>query len=121
LDGKVIGECYAGYRHQAWLKFLRRLDRESPADLLLHLVVDNYGTHQEPHVTAWLKKHPRFVCHFIPTSSSWLNRVERSLREMSEQAIRRGSFTSVADLERAIDEFMQGWNKNPKPSCGRPQ
>jgi transposase len=115
LDGKVIGECHARHRHQEWLKFLRRLDREFPADLQLHLVMDNYGTHKEPHVTAWLKKHPRFVCHFVPTSSSWLNMVERWFRELSEQAIRRGSFASVTDLQQAIDEFMQAWNKNPKP------
>jgi transposase len=115
LDGKVIGECYPRHRHQEWLKFLRRLEREFPQDLKLHLVMDNYGTHKEPHVKAWLKKHPRFVCHFVPTSSSWLNLVERWFRELTEQAIRRGSFVSVADLQQAIDEFMKAWNKNPKP------
>jgi transposase len=115
LDGKVIGECHARHRHQEWLKFLRRLDREFPEDLKLHLVMDNYGTHKEPHVKAWLKKHSRFVCHFVPTSSSWLNMVERWFRELSEGAIRRGSFVSVPDLQQAIDEFMQAWNKNPKP------
>ena len=115
LDGKVIGECHPRHRHQEWLKFLRRLDREFPRDLQLHLVMDNYGTHKEPHVNAWLKKHPRFVCHFVPTSSSWLNLVERWFRELSEQAIRRGSFASVADLQQAIDAFMKAWNTNPKP------
>src|ERR1039457_5214931 len=115
LDGKVIGECHARHRHQEWLKFLRRLDREFPEDLKLHLVMDNYGTHKEPHVKAWLKKHSRFVCHFVPTSSSWLNMVERWFRELSEGAIRRASFVSVPDLQQAIDEFMQAWNKNPKP------
>ncbi len=115
LDGKVIGECHARHRHQEWLKFLRRLDREFPQDVQLHLVMDNYGTHKEPHVKAWLKKHPRFVCHFVPTSSSWLNLVERWFRELSEKAIRRGSFASVPDLKEAIEEFMQAWNQNPKP------
>ena len=115
INGKVIGECYPRHRHQEWLKFLRRLDREFPQDLQLHLVMDNYGTHQEPHVKAWLKQHPRFVCHFAPTSSSWLNLVERWFRELSEQAIRRGSFLSVSDLQQAIDEFLQAWNQNPKP------
>jgi transposase len=115
LDGKVIGECHQRHRHQEWLKFLRRLDQEFPQDLQLHLVMDNYGTHKEPHVKAWLKKHPRFVCHFVPTSSSWLNMVERWFRELSEQAIRRGSFVSIPDLKQAIDEFMQAWNQNPKP------
>jgi transposase len=115
LDGKVIGECHGRHRHQEWLKFLRRLDSEFPAQLQLHLVMDNYGTHKEPHVQAWLKKHPRFVCHFVPTSSSWLNLVERWFRELTEKAIRRGSFVSVPDLKQAIDEFMWAWNQSPKP------
>ena len=115
LDGKVIGECHGRHRHQEWLKFLRRLDAEFPPQLKLHLVMDNYGTHKEPHVQAWLKKHPRFICHFVPTSSSWLNLVERWFRELTEKAIRRGSFVSVPDLKQAIDQFMLAWNQNPKP------
>ena len=115
LDGKVTGECHSRHRHQEWLKFLRRLDREFPQELELHCVMDNYGTHKEPHVQAWLKKHPRFVCHFIPTSSSWLNLVERWFEELSEKAIRRGSFGSVADLQTAIDSFLEAWNQQPKP------
>src|SRR5258708_40209563 len=77
--------------------------------------MDNYGTHKEPHVQAWLKKHPRFVCHFVPTSSSWLNLVERWFRELTEKTIRRGSFASVPDLKQAIEVFMQAWNQNPNP------
>jgi transposase len=115
LDGKVTGECHSWHRHQEWLKFLRRLDREFPPELELHCVMDNYGTHKEPHVQAWLKKHPRFVCHFIPTSSSWLNLVERWFEELSEKAIRRGSFVSVANLQTAIDRFLEAWNQQPKP------
>ena len=115
LDGKVIGECHARHRHQEWLKFLRRLDREFPGDQKLHLVMDNYGTHKEPHVQAWLKKHPRFSCHFVPTSSSWLNLVERWFEELTEKAIRRGSFVSVPDLKQAIDNFLATWNAKPKP------
>ena len=115
LDGKVIGECHARHRHQEWLRFLRRLDREFPSRLQLHLVMDNYGTHKEPHVQRWLKKHPRFVCHFVPTSSSWLNLVERWFRELTDKAIRRGSFVSVPDLKHAIDEFLSAWNEDPKP------
>ena len=115
LDGKVIGQCQARHRHQEWLKFLRQLDREFPQPLKLHLILDNYGTHKEPSVRAWLKKHRRFVCHFIPTSSSWLNLVERWFKELSDKAIRRASFVSVADLEKAIDEFMAAWNQNPTP------
>ena len=118
LDGKVMGECHGRHRHQEWLKFLRRLDGEFPPELPLHLVMDNYGTHKEPHVQAWLKKHPRFVCHFVPTSSSWLNLVERWFRELTEKTIRRGSFGSVPDLKQAIEEFLRAWNKNPKPFIG---
>lgn len=115
LDGKVIGQCHARHRHQEWLKFLRRLDREFPPGLKLHLVMDNYGTHKEPHVKAWLKKHPRFVCHFIPTSSSWLNLVERWFGELTAKAIRRGTFLNVPDLQEAIARFLEAWNQSPKP------
>ncbi len=115
LDGKVIGECHGRHRHQEWLKFLRRVDREFPEELTLHLVMDNYGTHKTPQVQVWLKKHPRFVCHFVPTSSSWLNLVERWFRELTEKAIRRGSFPSVPDLQRAIDDFLAAWNDSPRP------
>jgi transposase len=115
LDGKVIGQCQARHRHQEWLKFLRRLDREFPPPLTLHLIMDNYGTHKEPSVRAWLKKHRRFVCHFIPTSSSWLNLVERWFEELSEKAIRRASFVSVAELQEAIEQFMAAWNETPRP------
>jgi len=115
LEGKVIGQCQARHRHQEWLKFLRRLDREFPPELTLHVVLDNYGTHKAPRVRAWLKKHPRFVCHFIPTSSSWLNLVERWFEELSEKAIRRGSFVSVPDLEKAIEDFLAAWNEKPNP------
>lgn len=115
LDGKVIGECYARHRHQEWLKFLRRLDREFPGEQELHLVMDNYGTHKAPPVKLWLQKHPRFICHFVPTSSSWLNLVERWFEELSEKAIRRGSFVSVPDLQKAITRFLATWNVSPNP------
>jgi len=115
LAGKVIGDCYKRHRHQEFLRFLRRINREFPGKKPLHLVMDNYGTHKEPHVKAWLRKHPRFVCHFVPTSSSWLNLVERWFEELSEKAIRRGSFVSVPDLQQAIDNFLGAWNAKPKP------
>jgi transposase len=115
LQGKVVGECYQRHRHQEFLKFLRRLDQEFPASLPLHLVLDNYGTHKKQEVRSWLKKHPRFVLHFVPTSSSWLNLVERWFGELSRRCIRRGAFFSVADLQLAIGEFLQAWNENPKP------
>ena len=115
LEGKVIGQCHARHRHQEWLKFLRRLDREYPADLVLHVVMDNYGTHKTPAVKKWLAKHPRFVCHLIPTSTSWLNMVERWFRELTDKAIRRGIFMSVPDLEKAIEDYLAAWNLNPRP------
>jgi transposase len=114
-QGKVVGECYQRHRHQEFLKFLRCLDEEFPGPVPLHLVMDNYGTHRKEEVRAWLKKHPRFRLHFVPTSSSWLNLVERWFGELSRQCIRRGAFFSVADLEKAIREFLDAWNDNPKP------
>src|SRR3990172_2002821 len=115
LQGKVIGQCYSRHRHQEFLKFLRRLDVEFPGAVALHLVMDNYGTHKHPNVQAWLKRHPRFVPHFVPTSSSWLNLVERWFGELTAKAVRRGSFASVADLEAAIARFLEAWNENPNP------
>lgn len=115
LQGKVIGQCYQRHRHQEFLRFLRTVDQEFPGKVALHLIVDNYGTHKHANVRAWLKRHPRFVLHFVPTSSSWLNLVERWFGVLDDKAIRRGVFRSVADLKMAIDEFLTAWNKNPKP------
>jgi transposase len=115
LDGKVVGQCVPRHRHQEFLRFLRRLDREFPEELMLHLVMDNYGTHKTPEVQRWLARHPRFVCHFIPTSSSWLNLVERWFGEMTRKAVRRGAFVSVPDLIQAIEAFLAAWNGAPKP------
>jgi transposase len=114
-QGKVVGECYQRHRHQEFLKFLRRLDQEFPGPVALHLVMDNYGTHNQPEVRTWLKKHARFRFHFVPTSSSWLNLVERWFGELSSQCIRRGAFGSVEDLQEAISEFLATWNEEPKP------
>jgi len=115
LQGRVVGQCYERHRHQEFLRFLRRLDQQFPGEIRLHLVMDNYGTHKHPRVQTWLKRHPRFVPHFVPTSSSWLNLVERWFGELTRKRIRRGSFGSVTDLQRAIEEFLQAWNENPKP------
>ena len=115
LDGKVIGQCYSQHRHQEFLKFLRQLDREFPGDQELHLILDNYGTHKTPDVQSWLKRHRRFVPHFIPTSSSWLNLVERWFGELTEKAVRRGVFLSVPDLVAAIEAFLAAWNEKPQP------
>ena len=114
-QGKVIGQCYARHRHQEFLKFLQRLDGEFPGEVKLHVVMDNYGTHKHPRVQRWLKRHERFVAHFIPTSSSWLNLVERWFGELSGKRIRRGVFVSVEDLQQAIEEFLAAWNNDPKP------
>ncbi len=115
LEGKVIGQCFPRHRHQEFLKFLRRLDNEFPEKLKLHLVLDNYGTHKHPKVRSWLKHHPRFTLHFIPTSSSWLNQVERWFGELTQKAVRRGAFISVADLQEAIEQFLDAWNEAPRP------
>ncbi len=115
LEGKVIGQCLPRHRHQEFLKFLRRLDREFPKELDLHLIVDNYGTHKHEDVKHWLRKHRRFHLHFIPTGSSWLNLVERWFRELTGKRIRRGTFYSVKDLIRAIQEYLQTYNESPRP------
>ena len=115
LDGTVIGTCYPRHRNEEFLKFLRKIDRETPPGLPLHLILDNYGTHSHPNVKKWLEKHPRFHLHFTPTSSSWLNLVERWFGEITRKRIRRGVFRSVPELIAAIDEFILVNNKNPKP------
>jgi len=115
LDGKVIGQCLPRHRHQEFLKFLRTIDRQTNKGLDLHLIVDNYGTHTHPKVTAWLDKHPRFHMHFTPTSASWLNLVERWFREITDKRIRRGAFNSVDSLVAAIMEYLEANNADPKP------
>jgi transposase len=114
-EGTVIGQCYGRHRHQEFLRFLKRLDDSYPKNLKLHLILDNYGTHKHPRVKTWLAAHRRFVLHFTPTGSSWLNLVERWFRELTDKQIRRGVFRSVADLVRAIREFMAAYNRDPKP------
>lgn len=114
-QGKVVGQCYARHRHQEFIKFLNRLNEEFPGEVKLNLVMDNYGTHSHPRVQSWLKRHPRFVAHFIPTSSSWLNLVERWFGELTGKRIRRGVFVSVQDLIDAIVQYLAVWNQDPKP------
>jgi transposase len=114
-QGKVVGQCFARHRHQEFLKFLKRLDAEFPVEMKLHLVMDNYGTHKHPRVQSWLQRHPRFVPHFVPTSSSWLNLVERWFGELTGKRIRRGVFFSVDALVAAIEEYLAAWNRKPKP------
>jgi transposase len=115
LDGTVIGRCAKRHRHQEFIRFLRVIDERTPADLDLHLVVDNYATHKHPAVKAWLARHPRFHLHFTPTSSSWLNLVERFFAEITRKRIRRGVFKSITDLEVAIHSYLAEHNDHPRP------
>jgi len=115
LDGKVIGHCMPRHRHQEWIKFLQLIDAQTPAGLDLHLIVDNYNTHKHPKVKKWLKRHPRFHIHFIPTSSSWLNLVERWFRAITDKRIRRGAFHSVGQLIETILDYIAQHNETPKP------
>lgn len=115
LKGEVIGQCMKRHRHQEFLRFLKTIDRNTPAHLDIHCIVDNYATHKKQEVKDWLKKHPRFHFHFIPTSSSWLNLVERWFREITTKRIRRGAFTSVPELEKAITDYIAHHNADPQP------
>lgn len=113
-EGKLIGTCMPRHRHQEWIKFLRQIDEQTPAELDLHLIADNYSTHKHPKVKNWLKRHPRFHMHFIPTSSSWLNLVERWFREITHKRIRRGVFKSVSELIDAIMAYIADHNEDPQ-------
>jgi transposase len=115
LTGTVIGDCMPRHRHVEFLKFLRKIDREVPKGLDVHLICDNYSTHKHATVNAWLAKHPRFHLHFTPTSSSWLNLVERWFRELTDKALRRGVFHSVPDLIAKIEQYLAAHNADPKP------
>ena len=115
VTGKVIGKCLPKHRHEEFLIFLRRIDRAVPKALQVHLILDNYQTHKHPNTVAWLAKHPRFQLHFTPTSSSWLNLVERWFRELTDKNIRRGSFASVPDLIASIEDYLRITNDQPKP------
>jgi transposase len=113
-SGKVHGRCYRRHRHAEFIAFLESLAKRYPK-LELHLICDNYGTHKHPAVKQWLAPHPHFHLHFTRTSASWLNLVERWFGLITAQAIRRGSFDSVARLEQAITRFLANWNENAKP------
>jgi transposase len=115
LTGSVIGQCLPRHRHTEFLKFLRTIDKQVPAGLQIHLVLDNYATHKHDNVNKWLQKHTRFHLHFTPTSSSWCNMVERFFGKLTDKAIRRGVFQSVPDLITAIETYLQANNDNPQP------
>jgi transposase len=112
-EGKIIAECMPRHRHQEWIRFLKKIDAETPPELDLHLIVDNYATHKHPKVQTWLRRHKRFHIHFIPTSSSWLNVIERWFRDITHNRIRKGVFNSVAQLEQAIRDYIDHHNANP--------
>jgi transposase len=114
-DGTLIGQCQDRHRHQEWLKFLQLIDTQTPADRDLHLILDNYATHKHPRVKRWLQKHPRFHLHFTPTSSSWLNMVERFFRDLTVNRLRRGVFHSVPELVSALEKYIAHHNREPKP------
>ncbi|MCL4377269.1 MAG: IS630 family transposase [Actinobacteria bacterium] len=114
LDGKVIGGCMPRHRHHEFIRFLKKINKETAFGLDLHLIVDNYSTHKHPQVKSWLEVHPRFHLHFTPTSSSWLNLVERFFAEITNKRIRRGSFKNVSVLIKAIKEYLDSHNQNPQ-------
>jgi transposase len=119
LTGKLITRTEAKHTHVEWLRFLKQIDRQTPRGLDLHLIVDNYATHKHPKVRAWLEKHPRFKMHFTPTSSSWLNMVERFFADLTGDVIRAGSFTSVNELVRDINAYLAQRNADPRPYIWR--
>ena len=115
LEGTIISECQPRHRHQEFLQFLERIDQSVNSAPEIHLVLDNYGTHKHPAVKKWLAERPRYHVHFTPTSSSWLNQVERWFAEITRKRIRRGTFRSVGDLIKAIREYIRIYNRNPRP------
>jgi transposase len=115
LSGTVIGQCLPRHTNNEFVHFLRKVDKQVPKGVAVHVILDNYGTHGHDNVEAWLAKHPRFHFHFTPTSSSWLNLVERWFRELTDKAIRRGVFRSVPELIAAIEAYLAAHNNDPKP------
>lgn len=113
-DGSIVTQCQKKHRHQEWIKFLKTIDSQTPPELTLHLIVDNYATHKHAKVKAWLKRHPRFHIHFVPTSCSWLNMIERWFAEITTKRIRRGVFRSVKELVEEIEKYVEHYNKDPK-------
>ena len=115
LDGTVVGQCMARHRHQEFLRFLNRLEREIPAGKLVHVILDNYGSHKHPKVRAWLARHPRWTFHYTPTSASWINAVETFFARLTQRRLKRGVFPSLVDLQAAINRYLAEHNTKPKP------
>ena len=115
LDGIVLGRCMQKHTHQEFIRFLNAVERQVPAGKIVHAILDNYATHKHPKVHAWLARHPRWVFHFTPTSGSWLNAVENFFSALTRRRIRRGAFTSIVDLQGAINRYLDQHNADPKP------
>ena len=115
LEGKVIGRCMQRHRHQEFIRFLNAIEAEVPVGKIVHVILDNYGSHKHPKVRAWLSRHPRFVFHYTPTSASWLNAVEGFFAKLTKRRLKRGVFRSLVDLQAAINRFLAETNENPKP------
>ena len=115
LDGTVIGRCMRRHRHQEFIQFLNGVERAVPAGKIIHAIVDNYAAHKQPNVLKWIADHPRWTFHFTPTSASWLNPVEGFFSAISRRRIRRGAFTSVGDLQNAIDRYIDAHNNDCRP------
>ena len=113
--GKLISMCSKRHRHQEWLQFLKKIDKETAQHLTVHIVADNYATHKHRNVKRWLERHPRFVMHFTPTGASWLNMVERFFRDITMNRIRRGTFPSAESLQAALEAYIESHNLDPKP------
>jgi len=115
LDGTVLGRCMQRHRHQEFIRFLNTVEAAVPAGKLIHVILDNYGTHKHPKVMAWLERHKRWTFHYTPTSGSWLNAVETFFSAMTRRRLRRGAFHALVDLQAAINRYLAEHNANPKP------
>ena len=115
LDSKVIGRCMQRHRHQEFIRFLNTIEAETPVGKIVHVILDNYGSHKHPKVRAWLDRHPRFTFHYTPKSASWLNAVEGFFAKLTRRRLQRGVFRSLVDLLAAIKRFLAETNDNPKP------
>jgi transposase len=115
LDGTVLGRCMQKHTHQEFIRFLNAVERAIPPGKIIHAIADNYATHKHPKVRAWLARHPRWVLHFTPTSASWLNAIENFFSVLSKRRLKRGVFTSIADLQAAINRYIKDHNDDPKP------
>ena len=120
-QGRLIGTCMSRHRHQEWIKFLKLIDAQTPAELELHIIADNYATHKHPKVHKWLARHKRFHMHFTPTSSSWLNLIERWFRDLTDKCIRRGAFADVPELIQTITDYIDALTRTPDPLLGPPR